>query len=69
MKAKKRRIVMLSKWNDWDMVCACLQCNPLCKNYKECEEIEVAIRPYEYIEECLRNKRSYKRVNGALRQK
>ncbi|WP_242850497.1 hypothetical protein [Clostridium baratii] len=66
---KSRRIVMLSKWNGWDMKCACLHSNPLCKNYKECEEIEVAIKPYEDIEECLRNQRSFKRHNGALRQK
>lgn len=68
MKVNKRKIVMLSKWNGWDMVCACLQCNPLCSN-KECEEIEVSIKPYEDIEECLRNARGYKRHNGALKQR
>lgn len=68
MKVKKRRIVMLSKWEGWDMVCACLQCNPLCNKCNECEEIEVAIKPYEDVEECLRNARSFKRHNGALRQ-
>ncbi|MGM8223359.1 hypothetical protein [Clostridium perfringens] len=65
----KRRIVMLSRWNGWEMKCACLQGNPLCECYKECEEIEVTIKPYQDIEECLRNQRKYKRVNGALRQK
>ena len=64
----KRRIVMLSRWNGWEMKCACLQVNPLCECYKECEEIEVTIKPYQDIEECLRNQRKYKRVNGALRQ-
>lgn len=69
MEIKKRKIVMLSKWNGWDMRCACLYSNPLCANYKECEEIEVDIKPYEDVEECLKNKRRYKRHNGALRQR
>lgn len=60
---------MLSKWNGWDMRCACLHSNPLCANYKECEEIEVDIKPYEDVEECLKNKRKYKRHNGALKQR
>lgn len=60
---------MLSKWDGWDMKCACLHSNPLCKNSKQCEEIEVAIKPYQDIEECLRNARGYKRHNGALKQR
>lgn len=69
MKVKKRKIVMLSKWDKWEMKCACLHSNPLCRCYKECEEIEVTIKPYQDVEECLRNQRSFKRHNGALRQK
>ena len=69
MKVDQRRIAMLSKWNKWDMVCACLQCNPLCKNHNECEEVEVTIKPYDDVEECLRNARGCKRHNGALRQR
>ncbi|WP_234885112.1 hypothetical protein [Clostridium tarantellae] len=70
MKAKVRKLVMLTKWNEKnDMVCGCLLSNPLCSRCKDCEELEVTINPYEDIEECLKNQRAYKRIQGSLRQK
>lgn len=69
MMIKSRKVVLLSKWNKNDLICACLFFNPLCSNCKECEELEVIIKPYDDVEECLKNKRGYKRHNGALRQR
>ena len=66
---KDRKVVLLSKWTKNELLCACLFFNPLCSCNKECEEIEVTIKPYDDIEECLRSKRTYKRHNGALRQR
>lgn len=66
---KSRKVALLSKWNENDMICACLALNPLCSNCVECEELEVTIKPYDDVEECLKNKRAYKRHNGALRQR
>lgn len=65
----KRRIVLLSNWNKNDLICACLFCNPCCNRYKNCEEIEVTLNPYDDIEECLRNQRKYKRIRGKLQQR
>ena len=67
-KVKKRQYVFLSKWEGQDLKCACLFFNPKCENYKNCEEIEFTLAPYEDLEQCMRERR-YERRNGALRQK
>ncbi|MCM8710528.1 hypothetical protein M2651_05745 [Clostridium sp. SYSU_GA19001] len=64
----KRKYIFLSKWNKHDMLCACLQLNPCCKDTKQCEEIELTLNPYDDIEEVMRE-RKYKRHRGALRQR
>lgn len=64
----KRKIALYTKWNKHELECACNFFNPLCEKYKQCEEIEVALDPYADIEECMKE-RSYKRVNGAVRQR
>lgn len=67
-KVKKRQYVFLSNWTGRDLKCACLFHNPLCEEYKKCEEIELTLSPYEDLETCMRERR-YQRINGALRQK
>lgn len=66
--SNKRKYVFLSNWDKHYLKCACLFHNPLCKNHKECEEIELSLSPYDDIETCMRE-RKYERKNGALRQK
>ena len=67
-KIKSRQYVFLSNWDRHDLKCACLFHNPCCNEVpKNCEEIELTLKPYEDIEECMRANR-YKRVDGALRQ-
>lgn len=65
----KRRIALYSNWNKNDLICACLFNNPGCDKYKNCEEIEVTLNPYDDIEECLKNERKYKRVRGKMQQR
>ena len=70
-KIKSRKEVILTKWNiDTDnLICACLYKNPICSNYKNCEELEIIIRPYEDIESvCNNTRRKYKRIHNRLRQ-
>lgn len=67
-KIKKREYVFLSNWVGQDLKCACLFHNPLCKDNKKCEEIELTLAPYEDLETCMKE-RSYERRNRALRQR
>lgn len=72
-KVKTRKIVLLTKWDrdTEDMICACLFNNPICKynNNKQCEELEINIKPYDDIESVCKNHRNkYKRINHRLRQ-
>lgn len=68
MKVKSRKFWFNTKWNEHDeMVCGCLIDNKLC-NCKECEELELTLKPYEDIEEVARAARIYKRVNGRIRE-
>lgn len=67
-KVKRKDYIFLSKWDGQDLKCACLFHTPLCKDNKECEEIELSLLPYEDVVDCMKARR-YKRVNGALKQK
>lgn len=67
-KVPKRKYCFYTKWQGNELECACLFHNPCCNQYKNCEEIELELRPYDDIEECMRARR-YKRENGAIRQK
>lgn len=63
----KKKIVLYTRWNKHNLECACSFFNPLCEKWRECEELEVALDPYQDIEECMRQ-RKYKRDNGRLKQ-
>jgi hypothetical protein len=66
----KRKFIFLTKWDKHDMKCACLQMNPCCDKYRECEEIELTLNPFDDIEECIRNQKAYIRTKGgALKQR
>ena len=67
-KAKRKDYVFLSKWDGQELRCACLFHNPLCINYKDCEELELSLLPYEDVVECMKARR-YQRINGAIKQK
>jgi hypothetical protein len=68
-KVKRRDYVFLSKWEGQDLKCACLFHNPLCENYKKCEEIELEYSPYQDIEQCMKEQRQYRRgKGGAIKQ-
>lgn len=68
MKVKNRRYCFYTKWNEHDeMVCGCLVDNKLC-SCKECEELELTLKPYDDIETVAREARRYKRVNGRMRE-
>lgn len=63
----KRKIVLLTNWDNQELLCACLFHSPCCDK-KGCEEIEVEFNPYDDIEECIKS-RKYKRVRGKLQQR
>lgn len=65
----KRKIYLYTNWDKQDLKCACLFFNPMCKRYKECEELEVVLDPYADLENTMKEQRKYKRVNGAIVQK
>lgn len=66
---KKRQYVFLSNWEGQDLKCACLFHNPLCHNYKKCEEIELTLSPYEDLESCMRERRYVRGKGGSIKQK
>lgn len=57
-----------TRWDKKTLICACLQGNPACDRYKTCEVLELTLDPYEGTKECMKE-RSYKRCNGAVKQK
>ena len=67
---KKRNLPMYMKWEGNKLKCACSFFSPLCNGYKcgNCEEEIVIYDPFQGINECMKHS-SFKRVNGALRQK
>ena len=68
MKVKSRVFYFNTNWNEYnELVCACLVSKKMC-NCKECEELELTLKPFEDIEEVARKARKYKRVNGRMRQ-
>lgn len=70
MSINKRKFVFYTKWNKNDLVCACLFHNPCCKEHRQCEELEMELKPYDDIEEVMKNQRAYTRgKGGALKQK
>lgn len=64
-----RKFVFYSKWNKDNMVCACLFHNPCCENHKNCEEIELELKPYDDLEEVMKQRRYIRSKGGALKQK
>lgn len=63
------KLMAYVKWrNKNEYSCMCSFFHPLCDKYKDCEELELTFKPYEGIEECMRQ-RSYKREKGALKQR
>ena len=64
----KRKIVLYTNWENGELKCACSFFNPMCEKFKTCEELEVKYNPYEDIEECMGH-RSYKKVNGVIKQR
>lgn len=69
MKVKNKKYCFYSNWQGNELTCACLFHNPCCDRFEKCEEIELELKPYDDIEECLRNQRRYVRHKGALKQK
>lgn len=57
-----------TRWNGNDLRCACLYGNPCCDRFKNCEVLELTLKPYADIEECMKA-RKYKREKGAIKQK
>lgn len=64
----KKKVVILTTKDDMGRDCMCNFFNPGCLKYKECEELELEYNPYEGIEECMQQ-RSYKKVNGKIKQR
>lgn len=64
----KRIFTFLSRWDKNKLICSCLKDNHCCDRFKSCEEVELILDPYMDIESTMKE-RSYKRVNGALRQR
>ena len=56
----KKKIVLYTRWSKHNLECACSFFNPLCEKWKECEEMEVTLNPYQDLEECM-SQRRYKR--------
>lgn len=65
---KARQYVFYSRWDKHELKCACLFGNPCCDRYRQCEEIELKLKPYEDVESCMNKARKYKRHKGAIRQ-
>lgn len=62
-----RKYKLMTHWRNQELVCCCPVKNQCSKDHG-CEELEFILNPYDGIGECMRE-RSYKRINGALRQK
>lgn len=65
----KRKFVFYTKWDKHNMLCACMFHNPLCDKFKDCEEIELTLNPYDDVESVMRDQRTYKREKGVIKQK
>lgn len=61
------RIIIYTKWDSEELECACYIKNPLCDNYKQCEELELKLDKYDGIQECMRQ-RKYKKERGVIKQ-
>lgn len=61
------KIILYTKWDINELSCCCYIKNPLCDNYKNCEELELILNKYEGLEECMRQ-RKYKKERGAIKQ-
>lgn len=64
---KLRSITLLTFWKDNELECCCPIHNK-CSKDRGCEELEFTINPYTGIKECMKHD-SYKRSNGAIKQK
>ena len=69
-KIKNLKMPLYMKWEGKRLLCACNFFSPLCNDYKcgKCEEEVVIYDPCQGIEECMQHS-SFKRVNGALKQR
>lgn len=67
---EKRKLPMYMLWEGNRLKCACSFFSPLCSKYQKgkCQEEVVIYDPCQGVDECMKHS-SYKRVNGALRQK
>lgn len=60
------RITLYMKWSD-ELECCCYVKNPLCNEYRNCEEIDVKFDKYDDINECMRH-RKYKKERRVIKQ-
>jgi len=63
----KNRFIFNTKWDGQELICACYVKNPLCKEYKQCEELELTLSVYDGVEECMKA-RKYKKQGGVVKQ-
>jgi len=63
----KIRFTFNTLWEDEELKCACYIKNPLCKHYKQCEELELTLSVYDGVEECMRHPK-YKKERGVIKQ-
>lgn len=61
------KLTFYTKWDEQELLCACYIKNPMCNNYKECEELELTLETYNGLEECMRH-RKYKKSGGVTKQ-
>ncbi len=64
----KRKFPFYTKWNKYEMLCACMLHNPICDKFKQCEELELTLKPYDDIKEVMRE-RKYENECGVTKQK
>lgn len=65
----KRKYVFLSRWDKYNLKCACLFHNPCCDRYTTCEEIELELNPWDDIETVMHERRYTRGKGGALKQR
>lgn len=64
-----KKLNMLTKWEDEKLKCACSPSTP-CSKYRKgiCQIEQLLYDPTQSINSCIKH-RSYKRINGALKQR
>lgn len=65
---------MIKKFNfytKWDrnniLLCGCLVNSVLCKDYKNCEILELKLEVYDDVKGCMQN-RAYRKEHGKIKQ-